>query len=132
MRKIREILRLHFDAGLSTRQVALSCNNGRSTVGEYIKRARTAGLGWPLPVDMDDTQLEAALFKQPNYKTKRPLPNMHYLHAEIRRKGVTLQLLWNEYKQAHPDGYEYTQFCEHYWRSKQNYSDPMVEVRKIN
>lgn len=119
MRKIREILRLHFDAGLSTRQVALSCNIGRSTVGEYIKRARTAGLGWPLPVDMDDTQLEAALFKQPDYKTKRPLPNMHYLHAEMRRKGVTLQLLWNEYKQAHPDGYEYTQFCEHYRRSKQ-------------
>jgi transposase len=68
---------------------------------------------------MDDTQLEKALFKRPDYSTKRPQPDMHYLHTEMRKKGVTLLLLWHEYKQTHPDGYEYTQFCEHYRRSKQ-------------
>ncbi len=118
MRKVREILRLHFGAGLSIRQVAQSCNIGRSTAGEYIQRARNAGLGWPLPEDMDETQLEAALFKRPNYNTKRPPLDIHYLHTEMCRKGVTLQLLWHEYKQAHPDGYQYTQFCEHYRRGR--------------
>jgi len=119
MRKVREVLRLHFGAGLSARKVARSCKIARSTVGEYIQRAQNAGLSWPLPEGMDDAQLEAALFKRPNYSTKRPQPDMHYLHTEMRRKGVTLLLLWNEYKQAHPDGYEYSQFCEHYRRSKQ-------------
>lgn len=119
MRKVREVLRLHFGAGLSARQVARSCNIGRSTVGEYLQRARDAGLSWPLPAGMDDTRLEAALFKRPNYKTTRPLPDMNYLHTEMRRKGVTLQLLWHEYKSTHPDGYQYTQFCEHYRRSLQ-------------
>lgn len=118
MRKVREILRLHFGAGLSIRQVAQSCNIGRSTAGEYIQRARNAGLSWPLPEGMDEAQLEAALFKRPNYKTKRPQLDMHYLHSEMCRKGVTLLLLWHEYKQVHPDGYQYTQFCEHYRRGR--------------
>ncbi|MDP3051358.1 MAG: IS21 family transposase [Eubacteriales bacterium] len=118
MRKVREILRLHFDAGLSIRQVARSCNIGHSTVGEYLQRARNVGLSWPLAEGMDDTQLEAALFKRSNYNSKRPQPDMRHLHTEMRRKGVTLQLLWTEYKQAHSDGYEYTQFCEHYRRSQ--------------
>jgi transposase len=119
MRKVREVLRLHFGAGLSARKVAQSCNIGRSTVGEYIQRAQNAGLSWPLPADMGDARLEAALFKRPNYNITRPLPDMSYLHTEMRKKGVTLQLLWHEYKEAHPDGYQYTQFCAHYRRSLQ-------------
>ena len=118
MRKVREVLRLHFGAGLSARAVARSCNIARSTVGEYIQRAQNAGLSWPLPADMDDTQLEAALFKRPSYRTTRPLPDMSYLYTEMSRKGVTLQLLWHEYKQAYPDGYGYTQFCEYYRRGR--------------
>lgn len=112
MRKVREVLRLHFDAGLSARKIALSCNIARSTVGEYIGRAVDSGLEWPLPEDMDDTKLRAALFKAPNYRIN--LPDMTYLHTEMRKKGVTLQLLWQEYKEAHPEGYQYTQFCEYY------------------
>ncbi|MEW6173712.1 MAG: helix-turn-helix domain-containing protein [Bacillota bacterium] len=114
MRKIREILRLHFDAGVSDRQIAKSCGIARSTVYEYLQRAQAAGLSWPLAADMDDARLEAVLFKQPNYKTSRPLPDMPYLHAEMRKKGVTLQILWNEYKDVHHDGYQYSQFCEYY------------------
>jgi transposase len=121
MRKVREVLRLYFGAGLSARKVARSCNIARSTVGEYIQRAENAGLSWPLPEGMDDAKLEDALFKRPHYNcnSKRPQPDMHYLHIEMRRKSVTLQLLWDEYKQVHPDGYEYSQFCEHYRRHKQ-------------
>lgn len=119
MRKVREVLRLHFGAGLSARKIAASCNIGRSTVGEYLQRAQEAGLGWPLPEDMDDTQLEAALFRRPSYSNTRPLPDMNYLHTEMRRKGVTLQLLWYEYKKACEDGYQYTQFCEYYRRSQE-------------
>lgn len=118
MRKVREVLRLHFGAGLSIRKVARSCNIAHSTVREYVRRAQTAGLGWPLPAEMDDARLEATLLRRSNYNTKRPLPDMNYLHTEMCRKSVTLQLLWHEYKQAHPDGYQYTQFCEHYRRGR--------------
>lgn len=119
MRKVREVLRLHFGAGLSARKIATSCNIGRSTVGEYLQRAQEIGLGWPLPEGMDDTQLEAILFKRPSHSSTRPLPDMNYLHTEMRRKGMTLQLLWYEYKVACEDGYQYTQFCEYYRRSQE-------------
>jgi len=119
MRKVREVLRLHFGAGLSARQIAASCNLGRSTVGEYLQRAQEAGLSWPLPESMDDTRLEAALFKRPICSDTRPLPDMNYLHTEMRRKGVTLQRLWCEYKESYADGYQYTQFCEYYRRSQE-------------
>ena len=120
MRKVREILRLHLEAGLSARQIARSCNIGRSTVGDYLERAREAGLRWPLPAEMDDTQLEARLFQRSYSPHQRPLPDIQYLHTELHRKGVTRQLLWHEYKEIHPDGYGYTQFCEYYRRSKEN------------
>ncbi len=116
MRKVREVLRLRFGAGLSTRQIAQSCNIGHSTVREHEQRARASGLGWPLPEDMDDTRLKAVLFQRPKLSPTRPLPDMTFLHTEMRRKDVTLQLLWYEYKKDYPDGYQYTQFCEHYRR----------------
>lgn len=118
MRKVSEILRLYFGAGLSLRQVARSCNIGRSTAGDYVQRALKAGLGWPLPAGMDEAGLQAALFKRPNHNTKRPVLDIPYLHAEMARKGVTLQLLWHKYKEVHADGYQYTQFCEHYRRGR--------------
>lgn len=119
MRKVREVLRLHFGAGLSARKIATSCNTGRITVGEYLQRAQDVGLSWPLPEDMDDTRLEAVLFRRPSYSNTRSLPDMNYLHTEMRRKGVTLQLLWYEYKKAYEEGYQYTQFCEYYRRSQE-------------
>lgn len=116
MRTIREILRLRLAAGLSSRQVAKSCGVSSSTVLEYEKRARAAGLGWPLPAELDDAALAKLLRAQLPAPSKavRPFPEIGYLAQEMRRPHVTLHLLWLEYKAVHPDGYQYTQFCEHY------------------
>jgi transposase len=117
MRKIREILRLKFECGLSQRDIAKSCSIGRSTVGEYLIRASAAGLSWPLPDGVDDAALERLLFPPPPPPgAVRPLPDWSEVHTELRRKGVTLALLWEEYKSVHPDGYQYSQFCELYRR----------------
>ena len=118
MRKIKEILRLKFELGLDNRQIAKCCNVSHVSVGNYLVRFNRTGLGWPLPEEMDDGRLEGLLFgsKGSFAKRKRPLPDMEYTHRELKRKGVTLQLLWEEYKQAHPEGYQYSQFCEHYKR----------------
>ena len=107
MRKIKEVLRLHFEHQQSARQIAKSCDIARSTVKEYIDRAQKAGIPWPLPAEWDDTALENRLFPPVPLipPEKRQMPSMEYLHQERRRKGVTLQLLWHEYKEANPDGY---------------------------
>jgi transposase len=122
MRKIREVLRLKWIAGSSARQIAKSCNIARSTVREYLKRSKDAGLTWPTACELDDTALEDLLYpKSPSPTLCRAhMPSMDYLHRELGRKGVTLQLLWYEYKQEHPDGYQYSFFCEQYrnWAKK--------------
>ena len=121
MRKIREILRLRHESGLSARDIARSCSVGRTTVSEYLSRAAAAGLGWPLPPWLDDSRLEQLLFPPPPPPDLiRPLPDWVDLHLELRKKGVTLALLWEEYKAVHPEGYQYSQFCELYrrWRGK--------------
>ena len=118
MRKIREVLRLSLGDGLSRRQVGIATGLPYTTVADHLARARAAGLGWPLPAGLDDAALEAALFASaalPSPAT-RPLPDWAAVHHELRRKGVTLQLLWIEYKECHPDGYQYTQFTERYRR----------------
>lgn len=119
MRKIREVLRLRYELRLSARLIAKSCHVARSTVSEYLFRAEQAGLSWPLASDLDDAALERRLFPSMTSETppgKRQMPPMNYLHDELRRKGVTLQLLWYEYKQHSPEGYQYSQFCELYRR----------------
>jgi transposase len=119
MRKIREVLRLTLAEGLSRRQVGTAAALPYTTVADYLARARRAGLGWPLPEGMDDAELESRLFSQAAPPTgTRPLPDWAEVHTELRRKGVTLQLLWMEYRERFPDGYAYTQFCELYrrWR----------------
>jgi transposase len=116
MRKIREILRLRHGAGLSYAKIAVSTGVGETTVSECLSRAKAAGVSWPLPHDLDDETLEALLY-QPGGRpaTKHPpRPDYALVHAELRKKSVTLQLLWQEYKQAHPDGYQYSAFCFHY------------------
>jgi len=120
MRKITEILRLKHEAGLTHRQIARSCGVGRTTVATYLARAAAAGIGWPLPADMDEAQLQARLLGQvlPAGTATRPLPDMAKVHRQLRRRHVTLQLLWEEYRVIHPEGYGYTQFCEHYNRWK--------------
>ena len=122
MRKIKEVLRLHFEQKQFVRQIARSGNIARSTVADYLSRAEQAGLTWPLPPEMDDAALENRLFpplaQMP--PEKRQMPPLEYLHQERKKKGVTRMLLWHEYKQANPDGYQYSQFCERYrqWEKK--------------
>lgn len=122
MRKVGEVLRLSWGGKLSPRMVARSCGIGRTTVREYLQRAARAGLSWPLPADLSEEELEALLFPPRVSPTNapRPLPDWQAVHAELRRKGVTLFLLWEEYKGVHPDGYGYSRFCELYrqWAGK--------------
>jgi len=121
MRKIKEVLRLKFEAGLTYDAIGRSCNMGHTTVGEYLMRAQKAGLRWPLPEDMDDNLLEKLLYpRSPNRVAKRPLPDWIYVHKELKKKSVTLFLLWQEYKEIYPDGYEYSWFCRNYkeWAGK--------------
>ncbi len=122
MRKIKEVLRLHYEKELSAREIARSLGIGRSTIQDYLRRTEQAGLNWPLPPELDEASLEHRLFPPTHYVTqeKRQMPSLEYLHQELRRKGVTLQLLWHEYREKHPDGYQYSQFCRLYrqWAEK--------------
>lgn len=120
MRKIREVLRLRYEAGLSARQVAASVRIARSSVGEYERRLAAAGLSWPLPEGLSDTDLERRLYPpSPALQIPseiRPVPNWAVIHQELRKPGVTLALLWEEYRTAHPQGFAYSWFCDHYRR----------------
>src|SRR4051812_20586724 len=109
MRKVREILRLAQE-GLTLRQIGAALGVPFTTVGEHVRRARDAGVVWPLPDDLDDVALEAMLFPRgPAPTPVRPLPDWSGVHRELRRPGVTLMLVWHEYRAAHPDGYGYSQ-----------------------
>jgi transposase len=115
MRKIHQVLRLFFAAEMSIRAISRSIQASPSTVGDYIRRAEVAGLGWPLPEGLDERTLEARLFPPPEPKAAAPrLPDWAHVHRELKRKGVTRSLLWQEYKAEHPDGIQYSQFCVHY------------------
>jgi transposase len=122
MRKIKEVLRLKWAQGLSNRQIAKACGIGRPTVGEYLRRAAEAGLAWPLPPDLDEAALERQLFPPPPSlpAQARGVPDWSLVHQELKRKGVTLFLLWQEYRETHPEGYQYSWFCDHYraWQGK--------------
>ena len=120
MRKISEILRLH-DAGLSGRQIAASLRISRTAVSNTLKRAKAAEISWPLPGDLDEISLQEHLYPAPlPSSVRRTLPDWDKVHNELKRKGVTLALLWEEYQAVHPDGYRYSRFCELYrtWRLK--------------
>jgi len=113
MRKIREVLRLSA-AGHGQRAIAQSVRIGRSTVGDCLGRARVAGIAWP--TDLDDAALENALYppRPASPSECRSIPNWADMHREMRRKHVTLFLLWEEYKGIHPEGFQYSWFCRHY------------------
>jgi hypothetical protein len=115
MRKIRDVLRLSA-AGLSKRQIAASLGIGPTAAGACLRRAREAGISWPLPDDLGDAALECRLYPAPAAAAKdwRSRPDWPAVHRELRRKGVTLQLVWEEYRATHPDGYSRSRFCELY------------------
>ena len=116
MRKIKEVLRLHFESRLSERQISKICVLGKGTVRRFLKRAGAAGLSWPLAPDLDDAALEKQLFPPPPPPSagQRPQPDFAAIHKELKGPNVTLQLLWEEYKQEHPDGYSYSRLSELY------------------
>ena len=120
VRKIKEVLRLKWACGLPNRAVARSCHVAPSTVSEYIRRANWAGLSWPLPDELDDTALQSRLFPPTERPAEEriPMPDWSAVHAELARKGVTRQLVWQEYLAENAGGYGYSQFCKHYqsWR----------------
>ena len=133
MRLLREILRLRYAGGLSQRAIARCLSIGLGTVCECLAQAAKAGLNWPLPAEFDDARLETLLAARPTHTTQpsRPLPDLARIHTEIHRPGVTLQLLWVEYLRDHPEGYRYTQFCEHYHRFfVSRLSPPMRQVHR--
>ena len=114
MRKSREILRLKWVLGRSHREVERACSVGLGTVSETVGRARVAALDWAAVERLTDDELEARLYPKLPTGTARARPDPVYLHTELHRPGVTLRLLHVEYLEQHPDGYGYTQFCEHY------------------
>jgi transposase len=121
MRKILEVLRLSVADGRSHREIARAIDSSPTTVGEILRRAKLAGPTYPLPADMTEASVEALLYppSAPS-ATRRPEPNWPNVQRDLRRKGVTLDLLWQEYKGEHPDGYQYSRFCDHYraWTSR--------------
>ena len=117
MRRIKEILRLKFEFNLNNRQIARSCNIPHSTVANYLRRAEAAGVAWPLPPDMSDTDVEKLLFPTVPADRKVPMPDFEAIHTELLgHKYVTLELLWREYKRIYPEGYQYSYYCELYRR----------------
>src|ERR1700722_13681757 len=114
MRKLKEVMRLRFELHLGYQQIGRSCAIAVSTVHKYLKRAEAAGLSWPLPEDWDEARLEAMAFprREPTIAEKNPArtsPDFAAIHEQLRsNKYVTLQLLWEEYRQVIPDGYRYS------------------------
>ena len=130
MRKIREVLQLRHEQGLSHQAVARACDVGVGTVNRYLRRAAECGLGWPLPADLDDGTLEARLFPRAAPVRDRVRPDCAHIHRELKRDGVTLQLLWEEYAQVYPDGYRYTQFCGIYRQWARRLRPSMRQVHR--
>lgn len=115
MRKIRDVLRLSQLGGLSRRAIARSLKVSPTTVGECLRWAAAAGLEWGQVQALDDAALERRLYpNDARHAVARPQPEWAAVHRELRRKGVTLALLWEEYKALHPDGLQYSWFCDRY------------------
>lgn len=137
MRKINEVLRLHFEQQLGQRRIGRAINTGQSTVHDYLARFAAAGLSWPLPQPMTDDELESKLYPEKKKKPQpadgeeihrrgRALPDFAHLQDELKRgKHTTLDLLWREYRDAQPEPgshYSYSRFCHLFdqWRQSQN------------
>jgi hypothetical protein len=113
MRQVREVLRLKFVGGVPTREIARRLRVAASTVRATLKRFTAAGLSWPLPDEMTDAVLEARLFANAGTKQghrRHVEPDWAALHREMKRKHVTLQILWDEYIEREPQGYRYSRY----------------------
>ena len=114
MRKLIDLLRLHFVMQLSCRAIAAALSINRSTVLRTLRRFLDAGLTWPLPAAITEAQLEALLFRSEAHRgviSGAPRPDYAQTASELKRKGVTRRLLWDEYRQSNADGIGYSLFC---------------------
>ena len=116
MRKIREVLRLTHELGLSVREVREATGVGKTAVSEYVSRARVIGITWPIPPEITDAELERRLFTPAGFHdgSTKPVPDWTKVHQELKRRGVTLMILWEEHRSEHVDGHGYSRFCELY------------------
>ncbi len=132
MRQVIELLRLKHEHHLSIREVTRSCGIASSTVGDYLLRAEAAGLGWPLPEAVGQTELEARLCAVAPPRIAGtpppPVPDWAHLHAELRRPNVTLRLLSQEYIRTDPSGLKYSRFCERYQQWRKTLEPPLRQV----
>lgn len=131
MRKISEVFRQRYELKLSYRDIAKSLNISISTIYDYLARAKAAGISWPLPEGISEQELYDKLFLPVAPSSlQRPLPDWENVHRELRKKGMTLRLLWREYRDIHPDGLGYTQFCGHYRDYVKTITPVMRQVHK--
>ena len=130
MRKIREVLRLTHEVRLSVREVSEATGLSKTAVAEHVRRARVIGITWPVPDDIDDTGLEHRLFVPAGFHdgSARRLPEWAKVHEELKRRGVTLMILWEEHRAECPDGHGYSQFCELYGRWRKCLSPVMRQT----
>jgi transposase len=131
MRRIRQVLQLHFGVHASARVIAREVGVGRTTVQDYLARANAAGLGWPLAADLTDEALEQLLFPAPSRTLGArhyPEPDWAALVREMKRPGVSLSILWEEYDAVHPQGYRYSRFCELYGAFERRLSPTMRQT----
>jgi transposase len=122
VRKVKEILRLKFEAGLSNHRIARACGVSASTVWDTVTRFQMTGIDWPLPAGMSEAELERRLYRRPGdpQASAEHVPDWAAVQQELRNKHVTLRLLWEEYKAEHPDGFQYSWYCERFreWRKR--------------
>lgn len=132
MRKIKEALRLKWGVGLSNREVGRSCHISHSTVSEYLKRAEAAGISWPIPEKMDEGELYRLLFPEKAVETTsvKAQPDWEQVRKELKKRNVTLRLLWSEYREERADGYGYSQYCDLYRRYVKKLDPPMRQNHK--
>jgi transposase len=131
MRKIKEVLRLKFEVKLSHERIAAATGVSKGTVTNFVQRAVHKGLGWPLPEDLDEAGLEGLLFRQAAPCEQYEQPEFAVVHQELKRKGVTLQLLWEEYRVPHGErAYAYSQFCALYRVFRDSLARSMRQVHR--
>lgn len=131
MRKIKDVLRLKFEARLSHEKIAAATGMSKGAVTNTVQRAAEKGLSWPLPTDLDDSRLEAMLYRQAAPRREYAQPDYALMHQELKRNGVTLQLLWEEYTAAHGEhAYRYSQFCAHYHEYRRTLARSMRQIHR--
>jgi transposase len=131
MRKITEVLRLKFEAKLSHEKIAAATGMSKGAVSNAVQRALRKGLGWPLPAQLDEVGLEALMYGKSAAPERYAQPDCAVIHQELKRKGVTLQLLWEEYQKVHgQSAYRYSQFCVHYHEYRSRLARSMRQVHR--